>query len=333
MKHEFSFSDEKETIQDLPRVFKQFCLDREVAEEIIYRSNLIAREMASNLSKYSDDSPELLCHLWDLDAGFVIDMLSMDRGPGFRSGTETDGKKDKNPGLGIGLEVIHRQAEEYDLYSEPGKGTVVFARIYGSEFISNPFGKLQVGVSLRPCKGEQRCGDSWNFVNRDCCYFCMSDGLGHGEKAEEASAGVMDYFSAEYERPPEDFFDELNEKLRGERGAVVARGKIKPDECLFQCSGVGNIKGSLFLKEDETPIYFKHGTVGYKNRTPRVFNEKWDRSADLFLQTDGLKTHWDLDEYPGLSGKHNAIKAALAVREFGRPNDDSMLLWISGSTQ
>jgi hypothetical protein len=44
----------------------------------------------------------------------------------------------------------------------------------------------------------------------------------------------------------------------------------------------------------------------------------WARSTS----SDGLGTHWSLDAYPGLSGRHPTLIAAVLYRDFDRGRDD-----------
>jgi hypothetical protein len=40
------------------------------------------------------------------------------------------------------------------------------------------------------------------------------------------------------------------------------------------------------------------------------------------MHSDGLSTHWSLDDYRGLRQRHPAIVAAVLYRDFSRRRDD-----------
>src|SRR5678816_3833832 len=44
--------------------------------------------------------------------------------------------------------------------------------------------------------------------------------------------------------------------------------------------------------------------------------------ALLIMYSDGLATHWSLDDYPGLAGRHPALIAAALYRDHDRGRDD-----------
>lgn len=44
------------------------------------------------------------------------------------------------------------------------------------------------------------------------------------------------------------------------------------------------------------------------------------------LHSDGVATHWALQDYPGLAQKHPALIAGVLFRDFQRPRDDSTVL-------
>jgi hypothetical protein len=44
------------------------------------------------------------------------------------------------------------------------------------------------------------------------------------------------------------------------------------------------------------------------------------------MHSDGLKTRWELDAYPGITVRHPAIAAAAVYRDFNRGRDDSTVV-------
>jgi hypothetical protein len=42
----------------------------------------------------------------------------------------------------------------------------------------------------------------------------------------------------------------------------------------------------------------------------------------LVMHSDGLATHWNLDQYPGLVGRRPSLIAGVLYRDFARGRDD-----------
>jgi len=50
------------------------------------------------------------------------------------------------------------------------------------------------------------------------------------------------------------------------------------------------------------------------------------RDGLLIMHTDGLATRWNVDDYPGLVGRHPSLIAAVLYRDFSRNRDDVTVL-------
>ena len=151
-------------------------------EQGVGRVSLLVNELTRNLVKHATDG-ELL--ILPIERGGVrgLDLVAIDRGPGIadivraqRDGYSTAG----SPGTGLG--AISRIADEFDLYSEPARGTVVVARIWSGP-VSNP--SVLVGSVALPLQGEGVSGDAF-AVREDHMRLrvCLADGLGHGVYAQ-----------------------------------------------------------------------------------------------------------------------------------------------------
>ena len=44
------------------------------------------------------------------------------------------------------------------------------------------------------------------------------------------------------------------------------------------------------------------------------------------MHSDGISTHWDPGQYPGLIARHPAVIATVLFRDFGRGNDDATVV-------
>ena len=127
---------------------------------------LAISETASNLVKHAADGAILLRVVRTAQqAG--IEFLAVDKGPGMAdvAASMRDGRSTAGT-LGIGLGMVARLADTFDLHSLPGRGTVMMARFWPRDARFRPAvgGGLQesgVGGVTRPISGAQQCGDGW----------------------------------------------------------------------------------------------------------------------------------------------------------------------------
>ena len=61
-----------------------------------------------------------------------------------------------------------------------------------------------------------------------------------------------------------------------------------------------------------------NGTVGHQMRKVQEFVYPWSHGALLVLHSDGVATHWKLEQYPGLFREDPAIIAAILYRDHAR---------------
>src|SRR4030095_3669721 len=157
---------------------------------------LVATEAATNLVKHAQAGRVLLRAL-DEAEGPGVELLALDTGPGMaqveqclQDGYSTAG----SPGTGLG--AITRLATLWDLYSVPGHGTALLARVVhrtgavpsGRQPRRSASVPLVVGVVCVPYPGETVCGDAWMVAQQaERCLMLVADGLGHGLAAADAA--------------------------------------------------------------------------------------------------------------------------------------------------
>ena len=69
-----------------------------------------------------------------------------------------------------------------------------------------------------------------------------------------------------------------------------------------------------------------YGIVGSNLHKVQEFDSPWSSEALLIMHSDGIRTRWDLDKYPGLAQLSPALIAAVLYRDFNRRNDDVTVL-------
>ena len=289
---------------------------------------LVVTEAATNLVKHAVGG-QLLWRALECDHGAGLEILALDRGPGIpnvgeclRNGYSTAG----SPGTGLG--AIVRLATEFDIYSLPGKGTALLARLWSGRLSgSRPASALELGVVCLAKPGEQICGDGWTQVAQaDRQVLLLADGLGHGLDAAAAAQAAVQVLREHPALAPAALIEAAHAALRSTRGAALAAAELNPGQQAVRFAGVGNIAGVVFNAGSRRHLVSHNGTVGHTLRKVQEFSVPWSPGALLILHSDGLATHWDLTAYPGLVGRDPSLIAGVLYRDYTRGRDDVTVL-------
>jgi anti-sigma regulatory factor (Ser/Thr protein kinase) len=295
------------------------------------KAALIATEAANNLVIHAGGG-ELLLKGLDLGpTGSALEILALDSGPGMSDVGRclADGYSSAGtPGTGLG--AIRRIAHSFDIYSAPGKGTAVWARLNANARrpgVNCP--GLEVGVTAIAAPGEPVCGDNWATVERDgVCFVLVVDGLGHGAPAALASAEAVRVFRGHRSREPADIVESAHLALRATRGAALAITRIDLVKGEVRYAGVGNISGMILdtTTGESVSMVSQNGTVGYTIRKIQSFDYMWTQNSLLLMHSDGLATHWSLSRYAGIMQRHPSLIAGVLYRDHKRNRDDVTVL-------
>lgn len=289
------------------------------------RVALAATELSTNLLKHAGHG-QLHLRAIPANSGFAVELISVDRGPGFdlgeclADGYSTGG----TPGNGLGALV--RQAQLFDVYSD-ARGTVVLVHLYARHTSAL---QLRFGVSQHSLNADPACGDVWHLAF-DGHHFSalVIDGIGHGEAAERASLAGAAVFSAEPFADPAIQMLQMHQAMMGSRGGAAALVVGDLASGVMRFSGVGNIGARLLTRDTSRGLASHPGIVGSRFRKAQVFDYPITPKHLLILFSDGLQTRWDLRDYPGLAFRHPALIAALLHRDFCRGRDDVTVLVIA----
>lgn len=284
------------------------------------RVAIVVTEAATNLMRHGGGGEVLLGPL-EPGRGVGLAVLALDKGPGMADvrrcmadGCSTAGT------AGTGLGALSRLSDEFDIYSAPGVGTALLARLRSSAPPPDPAGSLDLGAVCLPKPGEAACGDAWSSAPPG--RVMVADGLGHGPMAAEASAAAVRSFRRREAGGPADAVRAAHDALRGTRGAVIGVAEIDPGGRALRFAGVGNVGGAVLRRGASQSLVSHNGTVGHEVRKVQEFTYAWEPDSLLVLHSDGLATHWRFDKYPGLADRDPALIAGVLYRDFGRGRDD-----------
>ncbi len=292
--------------------------------------SLVATELATNLVKHAAGGRLILRTVSEGD-GASLEILSLDQGPGIgdigralHDGFSTAGS------YGTGLGAVRRAAQEFDVQSVPGKGTVLVTRLWkGGSRVNRPARCPAVGVVSLAKPGEPVCGDQWVVERVADGWVCgVADGLGHGQDAFRAAAAAIETVHRHRGRPVGELIEEAHEALRPTRGAALGVASLDRSERRLWFAGIGNITAAVLHGGQTRRLVSHNGTVGHGVRKIGEFSQSWADGGVLIMHSDGISTHWDLMKYPGLLSRDPSLIAAVLYRDFLRGRDDATVVVV-----
>jgi len=292
------------------------------------KAGLCVTEAATNILKHAGRG-RIVLRVLERGAVFGLEVLAIDRGPGIsnfqasvRDGVSTAG----SPGTGLG--AMTRLANNFEIYAPASKGTVVRLEIWATPV---PGPEIELGVVCLPKSGETVPGDSWTAVTSKGRHtFLVADGLGHGPDAARASLAATRVLEQKPDVEPSDTIQSCHKALAPTRGAAVAVGRISADKGSF--AGVGNIACRVESGELRRQLVSHNGTLGHMMRRVQQFDFPLPHEALLIFHSDGLATHWNLADYPGLAARHPGVIAGVLYRDQERGRDDVTVLVVRNGT-
>lgn len=298
----------------------------EACEEIA----LAITELATNLVKHARGGKLILTPV-SIDGRIGLQIESQDNGPGITDveraiadGFSTAG------GLGAGLGTVNRLMDEFDIISERGRGTrVVCCKWIRQWTTSARRCPLAFGVATRPHLGNEQNGDA--FVVKqwaESALVGVIDGLGHGQFAFRAAQAARQYVENHFELPLAQIFRGAGRACRATRGVVMALARFDWGQGRFSFASVGNIE--VRVHPNSKPFHFilRRGIVGLNAPAAVVTEHPWTEEKLMVLHSDGLRTHWSWEDFPGLSSKPASVAAYEMLRALAKDNDDATVLVI-----
>jgi anti-sigma regulatory factor (Ser/Thr protein kinase) len=291
---------------------------------------IIGAEAATNISKHATRGEILLRSAGETVR--AVDLIAIDAGPGirdlekaFRDGYSTAGSS------GAGLGAMARLASAFDVFSAPGVGTVIAARVSGSPIGAPRKATFEVGVARAAKRGERDCGDDWSLAiddQRGRGVLTLADGLGHGMAAAEASRRAVELAEEHAADPPGHLVLALHRGLRSTRGAAVAVAEFWAREPTLRYAGLGNISAAIVGPHGSKSLVSHNGIAGHEMRKVQEYSYDWPVDALLVMHSDGVSARWDLSRYPGLLLRHPNVVAGVIYRDFSRGRDDALVVVV-----
>lgn len=197
---------------------------------------------------------------------------------------------------------------------------------------------VRVGGITASYAHAEHSGDAFGWVRSGArVTLLLADGLGHGEKAAEASTVAVEELHRGADLPPADLLRRLHTALRTTRGAAVGVAQLDEDSGQLSFAGVGNIGARLRTGTDWQPLISHPGIVGaHFPATVPLRRAAWQPDSLLVLHSDGLPSRWVPPLDPLLLAHDPAVVAAVVLRDSGsaaRPlRDDTSVAVLTPAT-
>lgn len=295
------------------------------------RIALVVNELGNNLLRHAT-AGRLLIGARTVGGGVAIELIAMDQGPGMtdiqacmRDGYSTAGS------AGQGLGAVQRMADDFDIHSQPGHGTLVLARFYrdhdGTGKPCRPDG-FAVGAVCLAAPGERASGDGWGvIIAGGDAEVLVADGLGHGPEAAIAACAALEVFDQPRPTGVGRFVELAHAALRGTRGAAISIARLDASAGRIRFAGAGNVIGRILSGIDDRTLLTQSGTAGLQLRTVQEQDVEWPAHALLLLCSDGVQSRWQLDDR-SLLQRDPALVAAFVIWKFCRGHDDATVVVI-----
>ncbi len=287
---------------------------------------IVVSELSTNILKHAQRGEILLTPTGSAgDQG--VEVLAIDAGGGVASlpAAMEDGHSTAGT-LGQGLGAVRRLSDTFDLFSQPGKGTVTLARLWAARRIIEPDPFRVSGVNV-PIAGEDESGDDWSASSgQHYVAIVVADGLGHGPLASDASRAATVAFDSNPFRSPTRTLEAIHGALRSTRGAAVGIATVEFERDVLTWAALGNIGGSIVTDEGRRTLVSHNGIAGHTARRVQEFTYPMPKEAVLVMHSDGMISHWNPADYPGLWMHDTAVVAGVLYRDFSRRRDDTAIV-------
>jgi len=292
---------------------------------------LATTEVASNIVKHAQRGA-LVFRRVEHEGRLGIEVLALDKGPGIANLAESlrDGHSTAGS-AGQGLGALLRMTTGFELFSQPGNGTMARFEVWARAAPHVPPSVLE-GVVCVAKDGEEVCGDAWASTPwRDRQIVVLADGLGHGPDAAVASRAALAAAAKHAGLKAVEIMEAVHGALRPTRGAAAAVIVLQPAKRLCDFCGVGNIAAAVWHGGKARNMVSHNGILGHTVRTFQEFSYPFPAGALCIAHSDGLTARWDIGAYPGLGMRHPSIVAGVLFRDYSRGRDDATVVAVRNS--
>ncbi len=292
--------------------------------------DIAVSELTSNIIKHATKG-ELLYRFSIENEKKVFEILCIDSGPGIKDINHAmkDGVSTTKT-LGQGLGALERLSNLFQIYSIVKWGTVCYCKIHADPhiaFLDSAPVKFKALNIAKP--GQTVSGDGFQVsVNNDYTKIFMGDGLGHGKEAHYAVQLAITNFKMCLDYDPVTIIKHIHDTVKKSRGlvgtVVIVDHRLKK----WKICGVGNIATKIYDGVLNAKTYISYNGIIGLNVPVTLKNHELElgKQQCLIMASDGIKTRWDLAQFPAILRYDPLMLAAVIYKESARKNDDMSIL-------
>ena len=182
----------------------------------------------------------------------------------------------------------------------------------------------------RPYPGEVISGDDAVFFQSDSTFVAaVSDGLGHGPEAREASNRAIESLLQRREMELGDLVTALNTDLAATRGCVMSIIRFDKMRRTMESVCAGDVHAHLYHSREAhffTPTPMVLATGHFQKQRIRVETVPVEPGSVLVIFTDGLKSRTNLKGQLDVLRQPAITIAQHLLENDSRPDDDALVL-------
>jgi hypothetical protein len=221
-------------------------------------------------------------------------------------------------------------SNQTELYSIPGWGTVLYARVSTFETPKSAHGNIEFAsrALLVNKPREFVCGDGYCVQDTKTHYrIFFGDGLGHGQAAKDAVVQAIECFKSCPENEPVEILRKIHEHVRRTRGLVATVAICDKQSGQWRLCGIGNILTRIYAGIQYKNYMPYNGTLGLNiPNSMSSSTHALEKNQHVIMCSDGITSRWDLGRFPAFLRYDGIIAAACIYKDYVRGTDDASVL-------
>lgn len=179
-------------------------------------------------------------------------------------------------------------------------------------------------LAKTPFLSEKECGDTGFIKEFDNKIFAaVVDVLGHSKDAHQLTLVIEKFLEENYRKKLTDIMQGLHGHIKGSVGAAAILCLLDVDSGQLQYTGIGNLTIRIFGMGNKR-LLSGDGVIGYIMASPKEKIITLAHNDILLVHSDGITTHFEAGQYPGISSQTAREIAEGVMNKFNKGIDDAI---------
>lgn len=220
--------------------------------------------------------------------------------------------------------------EEMNITMRRGTGLPAGRHHWVADFVpADASCPLAVGAATRPYSAGEANGDAFVIKHgSESLLVGVIDGLGHGPYAWHAALTATRYVENDFDQPLADIFHGAGMACRATRGVMMALARFEWSRGRLSFASMGNVLARVFPDPAGFAFTTQRGVVGHSAPGVAVTEHPWPANHLLILHSDGLRSQWRWNDFPGLPEETPAVIARQLLHDLAKESDDATALAV-----